>query len=154
MGQNRQAQFRDIYGGTMRSMDPILLEIYNKKIACDLLSAAKQDKAMMPDVQLRTIENDGLITFAIDNNSKDSCYVNVLAVNDALGTVSLCIVPTPDMEENILLLPPAQTMDLYMFQFVKQPETRYLLVSLPISYTPSQIQALLRHPEDLECKTK
>ncbi len=152
MGQNRQAHSQSVYGGTIRSMSPELRDYYNERIACAMLAAAKQNKPMMPDVQLRSIDNDGFISFAIDNNSNDSCYINILAVNDANSTVSLCIVPTPDMDEDMLLLPPSRTMELPMFQFVPQPNVRYVLIALSLPYIPAEEEQLLKHPEDLDCQ--
>lgn len=154
MGQNRQAQPQSVFGGTVRSLVPELRDYFNEQITCAILTAAKQDKPMMSDVHLHSITNDNILSFAIDNNSNDSCYINIMAINDADGTVNLCIVPTPDMDEDILLLPPGLTMELPMFQFVPQPNTRYMLVALPTPYMPSEIEQLLKHPEDLDCTKK
>lgn len=151
LGQYKPASNRPIYGGATRAEDD---EQRNEAIACLLLATSKQNSSTIHGLELRTIEQNGLISFAIDNSSKDAYYVNVLAVNQSSGKTSLCVVPSPDIEADVLLLPPGQTLDLSMFQFVPRADIRYVLVATKEPYIPLEIEQLLKHPADLECNSK
>ena len=147
-GQNQPAHNKPIYGGATRAEDE---EQKIDSIACSFLAVAKQNTIAIPGLRLRTVERKELISFAIDNNSNEAYYVNILAVNTSADKVSLCIVPSPDVDADVLLLAPNQTMDLSMFQFVQSSNIHYVLVASKLPYIPIEIDQLLKYPDDLKC---
>ena len=148
LGQNKKAKQQPIYGGTTRAEED---DEKNDSIACLVLAASRLDTTTYSQLTLLTITDGEYISFAVENNGSDAYYINIIAVNTLNGNLSLCIVPSPDVEADALLLPPAETMDLSMFRFLKRTEIKYVLFATQTPFIPSYIQSILCYPEDINC---
>ena len=147
LGKNKMA-VHNIYGGATRTEED---EHYNDSIACLALATAKTTQTPYPNLTLRTILQNRMVHFIIDNATNKDYYVNVLTVNTRTGEVALCIVLEPDMDPNLLLLPAGQSFDLSMFHFLEQTDRQYILFATESPFVPAAIQPLLHYPEDLHC---
>lgn len=148
MGTSKSMPNRPIYGGTTRAEDE---NAQMDSIAC-LAMALSSGKESLPEGLALSIEKDGPYNvFVMDNRSNEYYYVNVLAVKKDAEEISLCIVPSPDIEPEALLLPPEQTLKLSMFRFIPSADKRYILFATKTQFVPSALQTILRYPEDLTC---
>ena len=148
LGQNKKARLQPIYGGTTRAEDE---DKMNDSIACLVLAAGRTGTTQYPQLTMQTITDGEYISFAVENNSSYAYYINIIAINSLNSTTSLCILPSPDMEADICLLPPTQTIDLSMFRFLKRTEIKYVLFATQTPFIPSHIQSILLYPEDIDC---
>lgn len=148
LGKNKHTSHA-VYGGATRTEED---DRYNDSIACLALSTAKAKQSPYPNLTLRTIEQNGIVRFVIENAEQKAYYVNILMINTRTGDVALRIVPDPDVVPEALLLQAGQTLDLSMFSFLEQPDMRYVLFATESPLVPATIHQLLRYPEDINCK--
>lgn len=153
-GKGLNTTQQNIYGGTMRTVTE---DVFNDSIAClvyelgNKVLRGETNQCNLP-LELRTIEQDGFLHFVITNNSKQAYCVNVVEVNDVNRTISLRIIPSPDMDKSVLMLPAGEQFDLTMFCYKSDASVKYTLFATDEPFSPSAVQALLMYPKDLPCK--
>lgn len=139
-----------VYGGATRTDEEE--DRYNDSIACLALAAAHAKHSLYPNLTLRTIRENGIVRFVIDNADKNAYYVNVLMRNTRTDEVAFRIVLEPDVAPEALLLPAGQTLDLSMFRFLEQSDMQYILFATESPFVSANVNPLLRYSEDLNCK--
>ena len=153
MGRGAKAEAMTITGVTTRTEEEDRL---HETIACMALAAARRyeagEKTCDPLLQWQTTEEDGLIHFVISNGSRKAYCVNILAMNGKDKSVSLRIVPSPDVESTALIVPAGERLDLSMYRFVTNADMTYTLFATEEAYVPSAVQGLMKYPEDLKCE--
>ena len=153
-GKGLNTTQQNIYGGTMRT---ITEDEFNDSIACLVYelggNVLRGEKAQynLP-LELQIIEQDGFVHFVVTNNSERAYCVNVVEINDLNRTISLRIIPSPDMDKSVLILPAGEQFDLTMFCYKSDASVKYTLFATDEPFSPSAVQALLMYPEDLPCK--
>lgn len=154
-GKGIQLSEHDIYGTTMRDLDMGVMTI-NDSVACLIESISSQllqgTASFSQDLTLLTTERDGLLYFMIDNHSSTNYCCNILQINRATHMVSLGIIPSPELHPSVLLVPCGQKLDLFMYPFLQDAQSTYLLFATPVIYSPAEVQELLAYPEDLQCE--
>lgn len=153
LGKGANAKQIVVAGVTTRAEEE---DRIHDSIACLALQTGKlflakqqiYDKAL----KWRMVENEGLVHFVIENGSRDAYCVNILSVDKTTQKVSLCIVPSPDVDVMALVVPAGETLDLSMYRFLSNSSQEYTLLATKTAYVPSAVQNILRYPEDLPCK--
>ncbi len=154
MGKNRASKVI-VSGVTTRAEDN---EHIHDSIACLAIETSRftrknvSDNALTWEIKEEEEEEGGWAYFVIKNQTPKAYCVNMLAVNRASKTVSLCIVPSPDTDPAALVVPAGETLTLSMFPFIPDAACDYILFATQTTYSPAAVQNLLRYPEELNCK--
>ncbi len=155
IGKGIHLSEHDIYGTAMRDIDSDVMTI-NDSVACLIESISSQllhgTASSSQDLSLLTTERDGLLYFTIDNHSSTNYCCNILQMNRVTNSVSLGILPPPEFRPSLLLVPSGQKLDLFMYPFLPDAQSAYILFATPAIYSPSEVQGLLTYPDDLQCE--
>ena len=120
-------------------------------IACLALQTAKRFQAgqrILYDEGLHwlAVEEDGFVHFIITNHTEEAYCANILMMNRETGHVALRIVPSPDVDARVMVVPAGERMDLDMYRFLPNEALEYTLFATTVAYTPAAVQALLKYP--------
>lgn len=125
-------------------------------IACLALQTAQRyiagEQVYDASLKWQRIEQEGLVHFAIENGSEEAYCVNILALDQRTQRISLCIVPSPEVDITALVVPAGKTLELSMYRFVANEALQYTLFATKTAYAPTTVQHLLRYPEDIKCE--